>query len=379
LALVVLRPTPSAVVTGTATATITEADIVAGGKTIILTLAGDTYVAASGFQTIALRGTGKSGNATNGGDVTLTFDAGAGAPQTGDYVVVFGGHGTTVTTLLPPGAAAPNDGTYTQVGIHTGSAPVFGAWIKKMGATPDTQVVGSGGGNASDAVAYGAWVISGVDLSTPQDQTATTAGPTTSTNPNGASITTVTDNAWVLTMAGSVVNDGTPGTISGYTNQKNANATDTSPFTTSGMTKLVAAHGAEDPGAYSSWSSGAWYAITMALRPAATTPFDDARAALITGLDSAQAEAAGWDAKVKPNIPVANVVRTSSTVCTVTLQAQADYDITAQETITATIPATMLTAALAIVATPTFTIDQTSGTFNPGWAIGATKMIGGAF
>jgi hypothetical protein len=34
----------SAALTGTATATINEADIVAGGKTIILTLTGDTWI-----------------------------------------------------------------------------------------------------------------------------------------------------------------------------------------------------------------------------------------------------------------------------------------------------------------------------------------------
>jgi hypothetical protein len=41
------------------------------------------------------------------------------------------------------------------------------------------------------------------------------------------------------------------------------------------------------------------------------------------------------------------------------LQAQADYDITAQETITATIPAAALTGGAQIVASPTFTIDAT--------------------
>jgi hypothetical protein len=38
--------TKAAALTGTATASITEADIVAGGKTIIITLTGDTWVAA---------------------------------------------------------------------------------------------------------------------------------------------------------------------------------------------------------------------------------------------------------------------------------------------------------------------------------------------
>ena len=36
----------SAVITGTITASVTEADIVAGGKTLIITLTGDTWIAA---------------------------------------------------------------------------------------------------------------------------------------------------------------------------------------------------------------------------------------------------------------------------------------------------------------------------------------------
>lgn len=91
------------------------------------------------------------------------------------------------------------------------------------------------------------------------------------------------------------------------------------------------------------------------------TWFDDIRADIIAGLDSAQSEAAGWDAKVKANIPVANVVRTSDTVVTITLQAQADYDITAQETITVTVPASAVAGAAQIVATPTFTVDTAVG------------------
>lgn len=42
----VQRPVSSAVVTGTATSAITEADVVAGGKTIIITLTNDTWVTA---------------------------------------------------------------------------------------------------------------------------------------------------------------------------------------------------------------------------------------------------------------------------------------------------------------------------------------------
>ena len=82
--------------------------------------------------------------------------------------------------------------------------------------------------------------------------------------------------------------------------------------------------------------------------------------ALIDGIDSAQNEAGGWDAKVKAAIKAAlatYLVRTSDTVATVTIPPTADYDITAQETITATIPAAVLTGDTPIVASPTFTVD----------------------
>ena len=92
--------------------------------------------------------------------------------------------------------------------------------------------------------------------------------------------------------------------------------------------------------------------------------FDAQRQNIINGMDSAQSEAGGWDAKVKALQGVAGVVRTSNTVVTITLDAQAAYDITATETITVTVPSTALTGAVQIVTSPTFTV-----------AINATDII----
>lgn len=89
---------------------------------------------------------------------------------------------------------------------------------------------------------------------------------------------------------------------------------------------------------------------------AAGATFDAQRQNIINGMDSAQAEATGWDAEVKAKIAVTDVVRTSSTVVTITLDAEAAYNITAAETITVTIPSTALTGAAAVVATPTFRV-----------------------
>lgn len=94
--------------------------------------------------------------------------------------------------------------------------------------------------------------------------------------------------------------------------------------------------------------------------------FDAIRQDIIDGLDSAQAEALGWNNEVRDNLAVTTVVRTSDTVVTITLSAQAAYDITAQETITVTVPLTALTLGLApITASPTFTVSHTATTSIP--------------
>ncbi len=73
--------------------------------------------------------------------------------------------------------------------------------------------------------------------------------------------------------------------------------------------------------------------------------------ALIVGLDAAQVGTKGWDTLVVPLITFANVVRTSTTVVTITLPAASEYAIHKDEVVTATIPASALTAAVVIVAT----------------------------
>lgn len=90
--------------------------------------------------------------------------------------------------------------------------------------------------------------------------------------------------------------------------------------------------------------------------------FDAQRANIAAGVDSAQSEGTGWNAVVKAGIDVGDVVRTSDTVVTITLDAEATYNITATETITVTVPSTAVTGATEIVATPTFTVTAVGGT-----------------
>jgi uncharacterized delta-60 repeat protein len=113
--------------------------------------------------------------------------------------------------------------------------------------------------------------------------------------------------------------------------------------------------------------------------------------ALINGLDSDAGETNGWDAEVLDpvtGLDYTDVTRTSATVVTITLPAFADYNITADETITATVPASALvTSTSAVVAAPTFDV-----TFDPEITVGSSgtqvltmaipsdnQYLGGAF
>ena len=80
--------------------------------------------------------------------------------------------------------------------------------------------------------------------------------------------------------------------------------------------------------------------------------------ALIAGIDSGSVIVAGWDAEVKGNMVFGDVTRTSDTIVTIILAAEAAYDINFDETITVTVPATALTGAAATVATPTFDVTN---------------------
>ena len=88
--------------------------------------------------------------------------------------------------------------------------------------------------------------------------------------------------------------------------------------------------------------------------------FNAQRSAIIQGFDSASAGANGWNAEIRDKEVVGAVVRTSDTVVTVTFTANTAYNISANETITVTVPGAALTGTNPITATPTFTITSGS-------------------
>lgn len=103
--------------------------------------------------------------------------------------------------------------------------------------------------------------------------------------------------------------------------------------------------------------------------------------AIIDGIQAAASPANGWNTHVCNTagagvVTAANVERTSDTVCTITLPAAASYDISLNETITATIPAAALNiSASAVVASPTATVtpDVAASLAVTGTADGATS------
>src|SRR3990167_2357153 len=212
---------------------------------------------------LPLRGTAKSGTATNGGDPTLTFDTGGGAPQTGDVVIFFGGHGVNSAT-----AAGPITAGYTAIHVDA-NAPDRGVWYKVMGASPDLTVQGEGGGNSADAVAYGAFVLDGslIDAAI-FDQTSveTTAGTRV---PNAGSIVTQTNGAWVIAIGMNRLVDTSRGVPLNYTTIIGASANDASDLSIDAAYIEKATAGTEDPPAWSTWGSGNSYEITLAIKPPA--------------------------------------------------------------------------------------------------------------
>lgn len=379
--------------TGTAMASIVESDVVSGAKTIITTLTGETFAPASVPQNPIYVGGQVGGRAGSTSTSSVNFVLTGGIdtlPRAGDYVIIevtvgSAGRNNPQAITTPAG--------YSAIGQLNSASAAFDTSMnvsrKFMGGTPDTSFTLPSTGNIQDAQRYLVQVWRNVDPTTPDDVTPVSAtGAGVTSRPNPGSITPVTAGAVVV-----ILGAGAAGTGANYTAPANYTTDFLTGFTADTNDALIGGgyrtdwtSGAEDPAAFgggSNTTSDSWAAYTLALRPApALTPFDDARQARIDGLVSAQSEANGWNAE-RPNIPVTAVVRTSDTVCTITLPALSAYDITAQETVTDTIPGSILAGGNPIVATPTFTIDPSGGggpaASGSGLASAASRVIASGF
>jgi hypothetical protein len=203
--------------------------------------------------------------AINGNGVTMVIPPSS--VQTGDVVILFGGK---------PGRASTSIGAlgglnYTQI-FSTGAnakGPNFGAWFKIMGATPDSSIVALGSANASDGTAYGAYIFRGV--SSVMFDVAHQSVIGNSTNPDPPSVITATNNAVVVAVAGSQVNDAAVYSILGYSDFRTATANDSLDITVLGNWASIAAAGSTDPGVFNAVATASWVSGTIVLKPA-TTP-----------------------------------------------------------------------------------------------------------
>ena len=92
----------SAAITGTATASITESDIVTGGKTVILTLTGDTFVTGTTSEDGIAAGSDSDKTGANKWDALIKSDL-------DNTDVVLSGGDTIATITLPAYASYDTD------------------------------------------------------------------------------------------------------------------------------------------------------------------------------------------------------------------------------------------------------------------------------
>ncbi len=225
---------------------------------------------------ISLVGSPVENSAINGGNVTLTLPVGL---IQNDVVYVFAGFVSTTSTDETALTTSSSGWTKFPTSSLEAVGPLRTRLFRKvMGLVPDVSiVVTTDTGDTGDSMAVVGYALRGVNTTTPEDATYTYAESTAGTGaPNSPSITTATNEAWVISFgAMNLSADSTVTCPSGYTNQVDRAASDTYQVTIGGATKLVASAGAENPGAWSSWTVGGdWAAWTVAVRPTSAVAYD---------------------------------------------------------------------------------------------------------
>lgn len=142
-------PVPSVALTGTVTASITEADIVTGGKTIILTLSNDTWVTAGatfdGQRQNIIDGIDSDQAEANGWDAVVKATQGVGGVvRTSDTVVTitldaFATYNITATETIT--ATVPATALTGAVALV--ATPTF--TVSAIGTTRIRDIIMSGG------------------------------------------------------------------------------------------------------------------------------------------------------------------------------------------------------------------------------------------
>lgn len=224
---------------------------------------GNPYSLAPPVSGISLVGTA-SNTGLNGSDIIVTLPPGT---AIGD--VVFAAY--CVGGVNNAGQAALTAG-YTELadlGGNDDDDVGIGVYRKVIASGPDTQIQFEGRGNANSSVAGVVMVLRGVDTTTPQDATTTTASGANSGAADPPAITTATDGAWVI-AAGAGAHDAITAGPSGYDDFIGAAEGDTERCAVGLARFLKETAGSENPGAFTITTSAtrSWAAATAAARPA---------------------------------------------------------------------------------------------------------------
>lgn len=206
-----------------------------------------------------------SGNAINGGNVTVTMPVGT---AQGD--VVYGAYALGTVSDVGMSVSTAGYTELTELYANDDNDTNFAVYRKVQGSTPDSSVVFVGTAGANDAVAGALMVLRGVDTTTPEDAVTTTATGVNGSIPNPPAITTVTANAWVLAIGGNTDSD-VPTAPTNYSDLITDVGDDTQNATIMMARREIPIAGAEDPGSFQNIFSGVtttWCAATVAVRAA---------------------------------------------------------------------------------------------------------------
>jgi len=384
---------PACAITGSFLTTPTEGEVVTGTQTIILTLGQGRWVAAgtkfnaqrqaiinsldsnkaesTGWDTKVI-GTLVVGDVVRTSDSVVTITL----PAVPDYNI---SADEVITAIVPrtaiegyPGTPA-NATTWTIANATpTVSAALTGTFL----TTPTESEVITGGQTIIITLTGGSWVTGAAFTA---QRTAIIAGLTSAgAGANGwnARVKTALAAGDVVRTSGSIVTVTLPA-VANYGITGNETVTVTvprlaiqgadaavvatptipivqAPTITAALTGTLLATPTE-----AQVIAGGTIIITLTLGTwvAAGATFNAVRAAIAAGITSAGAEATGWNTKVRDVFAVGDVVRTDDTICTVTVAATPTYNISANETVTVTIPRTAIVEAdAAVVATETLVV-----------------------
>ena len=362
----------SIIISDTMTATVDEDDITTGGKKLVATITGDTFVDNASPSALVIESGDVSVDDDNVTTTTITFAIPVYAD--GDLVVVqyamwsngssteistwfTGPNGETVTEFVAGEGAGTTHTVYIAVGYFIGDGA--NASPSNQSSTSDSSTRWSG---AAIVVPAGEFDPA-KPLSTAFGKDVSTAN---STIPNFLTFNANSDDAGgrLLCFIG-IDQANVTAHPTGWTELSGDTAGRTRNVLSIRTDDIDASESVTPP---SDWTSGsnAWQTYAYIIRPApATTDFDDARQAFIDGFNAGSSPTNGWNNEVRDKAAVTEVVRTSSTAVTWTVAAQSGYDISSQEEITATIPTTILTGGTLLATSPTFTIDEVGGGGGP--------------